>query len=72
MMTREDASQEENQDALRRRDRARVDDLLRIARGFQEQIDGADEGALGLGDEIARFIDDISNAVGRLEKACNA
>jgi hypothetical protein len=69
MMDRDTVQSEENQAGLRRRDLPRALDLIRMAREFEDQIEGADDGTLGLSNEIESFINGFSALRSRLEKS---
>jgi hypothetical protein len=69
MMDRDTVQSEENQSGLRRRDLPRALDLIRMAREFEDQIEGADDGTLGLSNEIESFINGFSALRSRLEKS---
>jgi hypothetical protein len=70
MMDRDTVQSEENQSALRQRDAAWVRlNLLRETAQWQEAANWYRERAGSIYDELGQFCDDLSNAIGRLEKS---
>jgi hypothetical protein len=69
MMDRDTVQSEENQAGLRRRDLPTVLDIIFHGNELWARARDAWFDTNGLSDEIAQFCDDLSNAIGRLEKS---
>jgi hypothetical protein len=69
MMDRDTVQSEENQSGLRRRDLPRARDIIVHGNELWGRAHIAWLDAAGLSDELGQFCDDLSSAIGRLEKA---
>jgi hypothetical protein len=69
MMNRDTVAQEANNLAMARGDLPRMRGLLFEAIQLRDVALMEYGGALGASDEIGQFCDDLSNAIGRLQKA---